>query len=134
MVLLQVIPFVANWASVWANQTFVLSTQNSGSLRATACTLKLRSRVELRLMGRVFAEGWYFMRKICAILRKFLFFATFCASLAHGAEQVLRNIPHHTQQAKFAQNAIFCAQTTSCIINNILTTTIFIFFWIYITF
>ena len=32
---------VANWASVWANQTCAVSAQNSGSLRATACTLCL---------------------------------------------------------------------------------------------
>ena len=97
-----------------------------------------------KVLTRVLGEGRYLLRKIFSILHKLLFcdilriiwawsgksFAQYFASYAIFC--IIRNILHHTQQvlrnfvqnnlrqkqnsAKFAQKAIFCAKTTSCII------------------
>ena len=100
--------------------------------------------IQIRWCKQGFRGRAIFFAQNLRYLPQVFIFATFCASFAHGAEQVLRNILYHTQQVlrNIAQNNLrkkqnspnlcktqyFMQELQPCIINKILTKKNMIFF------
>ena len=94
-----------------------------------------KKTILLGTIARVFAEGRYSCAKFALFTTNFYFcniLRIICAwsetSFAQYSASYATSFSQKENSAKFAQNAIFGARTTSCIINKILTTFFFIFF------